>query len=134
MKFGPLTIHQNGHVVKRLRATPKPLLHAPGGIGHSLENVRLSLHLERFECNERFSAAIQCIIRFPEFGYELNRETPCEMRAGQAHGAALLQTMCLSVDFEHAHDTVMEVEYFMGSESLEKHSVNIRFPAQIGPQ
>jgi hypothetical protein len=134
MKYGPLTIHQNGKVVKSLQATPKPELSASSWVAHSLENVRLSLHLERFESNEPFSAQMKCIIRLPEFGFELTKDTVCEMRAGQTHGSAVASAMCISLDFEHVHDTVMEVEYFMGEESLEKQSVNIRFLSQVTAQ
>jgi hypothetical protein len=130
-KYGPLTIHQNGQVVKSLQATPTPVVSSSSRIAHSLENVRLSLHLERFESPERFSADIQCIFRFPEYGYELKQNTPCEMRAGQTHGAAVVQATCICVDFEDAHDTVMEVEYLMGEESLDKQLVNIKFPSTV---
>jgi hypothetical protein len=128
-KYGPVTIHQNGTAVKQLAATPTPIVSKSSRIAHSLENVRLSLHLERFESKERLSAEIKCITRFPEFGYELKHNAPCEMRAGQTHGAAVVQATCICVDFENAHDTLMEVEYLLGEESLEKMTIQIKFPA-----
>lgn len=127
-KFGPVAIHQNGKPVKKLAATPTPLLARSSRIAHSLENVRLSMHLERFEAQERLSDDIKCITRFPEFGYELKFDAPCEMRIGQTHGAAVVPATCICVDFEDAHDTVMEVEYLLGEESLAKISVPIKFP------
>jgi hypothetical protein len=129
IKYGPLTIHQNGQVVKTFQATPTPVVGRATHVAHSLENVRLSLHLERFESAERYSADILCIIRFPEYGYELKQDTPCEMRAGQTHGAAVMQVTCICVDFQDPHDTVMEIEYQMDGASVDHQSVNIKFPA-----
>jgi hypothetical protein len=134
-KYGPLTIHQNGVAVDYLSATPTPVVAAKSRIAHSLENVRLSLHIERFESQERYSVALTCIMRFPEYGYELKHSAPCEMRAGQLHGAAAVPATCIGVDFESAHDTVMEIEYSLGEESLAKMSIPVRFPqAQAEPQ
>lgn len=127
-KFGPVAIHQNGKPVKKLAATPTPLVAASSHIAHSLENVRLSMHLERFESSERLSDDIKCILRFPEYGVELKHDAPCEMRVGQTHGAAVVPATCICVDFENAHDTVMEVEYLLGEESLAKISIPIKFP------
>lgn len=130
-KYGPLTIHQNGVVVEHLSATPTPVISARSRIAHSLENVRLSLHLERFESQERFSATLTCIMRFPEYGYELKHNAPCEMRVGQTHGAAVVPATCICVDFESAHDTVMEIEYSIADESLAKMTVAVKFPPNI---
>ncbi len=126
--YGPLTIHQNGKPVKQLAATPTPVVAASSRIAHSLENVRLSLHVERFESQDRYSTDITCITRFPEYGYELKHRAPCEMRVGQTHGAAVVQATCICVDFEDAHSTLMEVEYLLGEESLAVISVPIKFP------
>lgn len=128
IKYGPLTIHQNGQIVKTFHATPTPVVGRATHVAHSLENVRLSLHVERFDSQERYSADMICIIRFPEYGYELKQATPCEMRAGQTHGAAVVQVTCICVDFQNPHDTVMEVEYLMDDVSLDKQTVNIKFP------
>jgi hypothetical protein len=128
IKYGPLTIHQNGQIVKTFQATPTPVVGRSTHVAHSLENVRLSLHVERFESQERYSADMTCIIRFPEYGYELKQQTPCEMRAGQTHGTAVVPVTCICVDFQDPHDTVMEVEYLMGDASLDKQSVSIKFP------
>jgi hypothetical protein len=128
IKYGPLTIHQNGQIVKTFHATPTPVVGRSTHVAHSLENVRLSLHVERFESKERYSADITCIIRFPEYGYELKQQTPCEMRAGQTHGAAVVQVTCICVDFQDPHDTVMEVEYLMDDQTLDRQAVNIKFP------
>lgn len=130
-KYGPLTIHQNGKMVTSLQATPASGMNSAGRVAHSLENVRLSLHLERFDSQERFSADMTCIIRFPEYGYELKQAAPCEMRAGHAHGSAVVQPKCICVDFEDAHNTEMEIEYLIGDQSLDKQLVNIKFPAQV---
>mgnify|MGYP007037737049 CR=1 FL=1 len=127
-KYGPLTIHQNAKAVKVLMATPTPVIGASSHIAHSLENVRLSLHVERFESQERFSEDIICITRFPEYGYELKHSAPCEMRVGQTHAAAVVQSTCICVDFEDFHDTTMEVEYSRGEESLAVIAVSIKFP------
>lgn len=127
--YGPLTIHQNGKAVKQILATPTPVVSKSSRIAHSLENVRLSLHIERFESAERYSSDIVCIMRFPEYGYELKQSTPCEMRIGQTHGTAVVQATCICVDFEDAHSTTMEVEYTLGEESLSKIEVAIKFPA-----
>jgi hypothetical protein len=129
-KYGPLTIHQNGTAVKSLAATPTPVVAKSSRIAHSLENVRLSLHVERFESQERYSTTITCITRFPEYGYELKHKAPCEMRAGQTHGAAIVQATCICVDFEDAHNTSMEVEYLIGEESLAKIAVPVKFPEE----
>lgn len=128
-KYGPLTIHQNGKPVKTLMATPTPVVSATPRIAHSLENVRLSLHVERFESQERYSSDITCIIRFPEYGYETKHGAPCEMRAGQTHGAAIVQATCICVDFDEAHNTQMEVEYSFNEESLAVITVPIKFPS-----
>ena len=76
IKYGPLTIHQNGQVVKTFLATPTPVVGRSPHVAHSLENVRLSLHVERFGAKERYSVDITCIIRFPEYGYELKQQIP----------------------------------------------------------
>lgn len=130
--YGPLTIHQNGKPVKELQATPTPVVSKSSRIAHSLENVRLSLHLERFESVERLSSDLTCITRFPEYGYEVKHKAPCEMRIGQTHGAAVVQATCICVDFEDAHSTKMEVEYLQGEESLATMSVTIKFPSIEG--
>jgi hypothetical protein len=127
-KYGPLAIHQNGIAAKSLAATPTPVIGSSSHIAHSLENVRLSLHVERFDATERLSSNIICITRFPEFGYELKHIAPCEMRVGQTHGAAVVQATCMCIDFEIAHDTVMEVEYFLDSESIAVASIPVKFP------
>jgi hypothetical protein len=129
IKYGPVTVHQNGTAVKQLAATPTPIVSKSSRIAHSLENVRLSMHLERFESPERLSAEIKCITRFPEFGYELKHNAPCEMRVGQTHGAAVVQATCICVDFENARDTTMEVEYMLGDESLTIMTIPIKFPS-----
>lgn len=128
-KFGPLSIHQNGIAVKHLTATLTPLIGRESHLAHSLENVRLSLHVERFDATERLSADIICITRFPEYGYEIKHVTPCEMRVGQTHGTAVVQSTCMCIDFENAHDTVLEVEYWLGEESISLVSIPIKFPA-----
>lgn len=127
-KYGPLTIHQNGTAVKLLAATAMPVVAKASHVAHALENVRLSLHVERFESVERLSADIWAITRFPEYGFEVRHKTPCEMRVGQTHGAAVVQATCICLDFPDAHDTNMEVEYFLGEESLAKIDVAIKFP------
>jgi hypothetical protein len=127
-KFGPITVHQTGTMTKELAATPTPIVSSHGHFAHSLENVRLSMHVERFESAERFSADFKCITRFPDFGYELKHNAPCEMRVGQTHGAAVVQATCICVDFENACDTHMEVEYLLEEESLDKLLVPIKFP------
>ncbi|HMW93235.1 MAG TPA: hypothetical protein PKE54_24615 [Candidatus Obscuribacter sp.] len=131
-KYGPVTIHQNGIAAKQLAATPTPVVALSSRIAHSLENVRLSMHLERFESVERLSVDIKCITRFPEYGYELKHNAPCEMRIGQTHGAAVVQATCICVDFHDAHDTLMEVEYLLDDESLAKMSIPIKFPPVAG--
>ena len=130
-KYGPLTIHQNGKMVTSLQATPTSGVNSAGRVAHSLDNVRLSLHLERFDSQAPFSADMTCIIRFPEYGYELKHAAPCQMRAGHAHGSAVVQPTSICVDFEDAHDTQMEVEYLTDEQSLDKQSVNIKFPSQV---
>jgi len=128
-KYGPLSIHQNGIAVKHLTATLTPVIGRESHLAHSLENVRLSLHVERFDATERLSSDIICITRFPEYGYEIKHITPCEMRVGQTHGTAVVQSTCMCIDFENAHDTVLEVEYSLGEESISQASIPIKFPA-----
>ena len=132
-RYGPLTIHQNGIAVKHLTATPTPLIGKESCLAHSLENVRLSLHVERFDATERLSSDISCITRFPEYGYESKHLTPCEMRVGQTHGTAVVQSTCLCMNFESAHDTVFEVEYSLGDESISLVSIPVKFPV-INPE
>lgn len=127
-KYGPITIHQNGVPAKQLAATPTPLIGRASHLAHSLENVRLSLHVERFDATERLSSDIICITRFPEYGFEIKHLAPCDMRVGQTHGAAVVQATCMCIDFENAHDTVMELEYSLGSESLAAASIAVKFP------
>lgn len=131
IKYGPLTILQNGKVVKELRATPTPVVSASTRVAHSLENVRLSLHLERFRSMDPYRADIICITRFPEYGYECKHDAPCDMRVGQTHGAAVVQATCICVDFHDAHDTTMEIEFTADGESLDKAVVNIQFPQNM---
>lgn len=128
-KYGPLSIHQNGIAVKHLTATLTPVIGRESHLAHSLENVRLSLHVERFDATERLSSDITCITRFPEYGYEIKHITPCEMRVGQTHGTAVVQSTCMCIDFENAHDTVLEVEYSLGEDSISQASIPIKFPA-----
>lgn len=128
-RYGPLSIHQNGIAVKHLMATPTPLIGRQSHLAHSIENVRLSLHVERFDATDRLSSDIICITRFPEYGYEIKHLTPCEMRIGQTHGTAVVQSTCMCMDFENAHDTVLEVEYLLGEESISLVSIPIKFPS-----
>lgn len=127
-RYGPLTIHQNGLVVKQLIATPTPVIGKDSRLAYSLENVRLSLHVERFDSTSRLSSDILCITRFPEYGYETKHLTPCEMRAGQTHGAAVVQSTCLCMDFEDVHDTILEVEYSLAEESVSLVTIMVKFP------
>lgn len=127
-KYGPLSIHQNGIAVKHLSATLSPLIGRESHLAYALENVRLSLHVERFDARERLSSDITCITRFPEYGYEIKHLTPCEMRVGQTHGTAVVQSSCMCMDFEDAHDTVLEVEYSLGEDSISLVSIPIKFP------
>lgn len=129
-KYGPLAVHQNGIAVKQLTATRAPLIGRVSHLAYSLENVRLSLHVERFDASERLSSDIVCITRFPEYGYEIKHMTPCEMRVGQTHGTAVVQATCMCIDFEDAHDTIMEVEYSLDNESVSATSIPVTFPAQ----
>jgi hypothetical protein len=129
-RYGPLSIHQNGIAVKYLTATPRPLIGKESYPVHTVENVRLSLHVERFDATDRLSSDITCITRFPEFGYENKHQAPCEMRAGQTHGTAVVQTTSMCMDFDNAHDTVLEVEYSFGEESISLVSIPIKFPAE----
>lgn len=132
--YGPLTIHQNGKLVKHVVATPTPVVSKSSRVAHSLENVRLSLHIERTESAERYSSNIVCIMRFPEYGYELKQNTPCEMRIGQTHGTAVVPATCICVDFEDAHSTTMELEYLLDDESLARIEVAIKFPADAAAE
>ena len=127
-RYGPLSIHQNGIAVKHLSATPTPLIGRQSHVAHSLENVRLSLHVERFDATDRLSSNIICITRFPEYGYEIKHLTPCDMRVGQTHGTAVVQATCMCMDFENAHDTVLEVEYSLGEDSISLVQIPIKFP------
>lgn len=127
-KYGPVTVHQNGVAARHLAATPTPVVGTSSHIAHSLENVRFSLHLERFDAAEKLSVDLKCITRFPEYGYELKHNAPCEMRLGQMHGAAVVQATCICVDFENPHNTTMEIEYMLGEESLIKLTLPVRFP------
>jgi|694.fasta_scaffold116290_2 hypothetical protein len=127
-KYGPLSIHQNGIAVKYLAATRTPLIGRESHLAYSLENVRLSLHVERFDATERLSSDIICITRFPEYGFEIKHLTPCDMRVGQTHGTAVVQSTCICMDFENVHDTVLEVEYSLGEESVTLVSIPVKFP------
>lgn len=127
-RYGPLTIHQNGIAVKTLMATPTPLIGKQSHLAYSLENVRLSLHVERFDATERLSSDIICVTRFPEYGFESKHLTPCEMRVGQTHGTAVVQSTCMCMDFENMHDTVLEVEYSLGDESISLVTIPVKFP------
>jgi hypothetical protein len=131
INYGPLTVHQNGKPVKYLAATPTPVVAKSSHIAHSLENVRLSLHIERFEAQERLSSELTCVMRFPEYSYELKHTAPYEMRAGQTHGAAVVQATCICLDFEDAHGTPMELEYFSGEVSLATMSFPVKFPSDL---
>ncbi len=127
-RYGPLSIHQNGIAVKLLAATLTPVIGRESHLAHALENVRLSLHVERFDATERLSSDITCITRFPEYGYESKHLAPCEMRVGQTHGTAVVQSTCMCMDFENAQDTVLEVEYSLGEESISLVSIPVKFP------
>lgn len=131
-KYGPLSVHQNGIAVKQLAATPTPLFGKASHLAHSLENVRLSLHVERFDATERLSSDIVCITRFPEYGFEFKHLAPCEMRVGQTHGTAVVQATCMCIDFENARDTFMEIEYSLGQESISLVTIPVKFPAKQG--
>ena len=95
-KYGPVTIHQSGVIAKELQATPVKDKEK----AFALANVRISMHLERFDSTEKLSVEMLCVTRFPEFSHELKHKAPCEMRAGQTHGAAVVQATAISVDFE----------------------------------
>jgi hypothetical protein len=123
-KYGPITIHQNGVIAKELAATAvKDKANA-----FVLANVRISMHLERYESTEKLSVETVCVTRFPDFAHEQKHNAPCEMRAGQTHGAAVVLATSIPVDFENGHDTTMEVEYFLGEESLCTTSIPLKFP------
>ena len=129
-KYGPLSTHQKGAAAKELAATPTPAVASAKVTGtHSLENVRLSLHLERYEAVEAFMEDIKCILRFPEFEFEINLDAPCAMRVGQLHGAAVVPATRLCMDFKNGRDTVMEVEFMLGDKSVAKYSIPVKFPA-----
>lgn len=127
-RYGPLSIHQNGVAVKCFTATSTPVIGRESHLAHALENVRLSLHVERFDATDRLSSDIVCITRFPEYGYESKHLAPCEMRVGQTHGTAVVQSNCMCIDFENVRDTVMEVEYSLGEDSISLVSIPIKFP------
>jgi hypothetical protein len=130
-KYGPVSIHQNGKPVKEVAATPTPIESDSTRVAHALENLRLSMHIERFESLERLADEVKCIMRLPEYGWELKHNATCEMRIGQTHGAAVVQAKRIPLDFDDGHDTQMEVEYFLGEESLAKILVPITFPQAV---
>jgi hypothetical protein len=123
-KYGPITIHQNGVIAKELAASAVK----DKADSFVLAKVRISMHLERYESAEKLSVEPVCVIRFPDFSHEQKQPAPCEMRAGQTHGAAVVIATNIPVDFENGHDTTMEVEYFLGEESLCATSLPIKFP------
>ncbi len=127
-KYGTVTIHQKGVAAKHFTITSK--IEGDRRL-YTLENVRLSMHLERFEAIEPFFEDIKCITRFPEFDHQLKHDAPCRMRVGQTHGAAaVVATISLS-EFENLRDTIMEVEYIRGEESLNTLTVQIKFPEEV---
>jgi hypothetical protein len=123
-KYGPVTIHQNGVLAKELAATPLK----DSKDSFVLANVRLSMHIERYASEEQLSVEPTCVLKFPDFSTEIKHSAPCDMRAGQSHGAAVVKATNISVDFENGHDTTMEVEYLLGEESLCTTSIQIKFP------
>lgn len=119
-KYGGVTIHQKGIAAKQLTITPTDAACA-------LENVRLSMHVERYEAVEPFLEDIECITRFPEFDREFKHEAPCRMRIGQTHGCAAVPSTTIPLDFENVRDTMMEIEYKRGEESLATHTIQVKF-------
>lgn len=124
VKYGPITIHQNGVIAKELAATPAK----DKADSFILANARLSMHIERFSGEDKATVEPVCITRFPDFGHEVQHKALCEMRAGQTHGAAVVLATNIGVDFENGHDTIMEVEYKLGEDSLCSVSIPIKFP------
>lgn len=129
IKYGPLTIHQNGVIVKELAVTPLSSSNGNGST-HRLENMRLSLHLERFQAIEPFLEEVKCTISFPELGYALSQDAPCLMKVGYTHGSSVVSAQPIMLSLENSRDTVMEVEYFLGESSLTKLTIPVKVPEQ----
>ena len=125
-KYGPLTIFQKGAPVKEISAQPVPENKKENGGTHMLESMRISLHLERFQGIDPFLEEIKCTISIPEIGYKLTHESPCQMRIGITHGAAVVSTETLFLDFENTNDKVMELEFYLGETQVIKQGVPIK--------
>lgn len=123
-RYGPVTIHQNGVIAKELAATAGKEKKE----SYALEKVRISMHVERYGSEESLSLEPTCVTRFRDFRHEFTHNAQCDMRAGQTHGAAVVQATSINVDFENGHDTIMEVEFLLGEESVCTVSIPIKFP------
>lgn len=122
-KYGPLNIHHQGKAVREL--FPVPLLNTKGAT-HCLENLRLSLHLERFEGNEPFLEDIKCVIRFPDLELEIRHDAPGAMRIGFTHGCAVVMIDKICLNLSDKKETAMLVEYFLAETSLTQISIPVK--------
>lgn len=125
-KYGPLTIFQKGTAVKELAAQPVSGQENENGGTHMLDSLRISLHLERFQGIEPFLEEIKCIISISEGDYKLGHDAHCQMRVGITHGSAVVCTQPIFLKFANTGDPVMEIEYFLGENSVTKLSVPIK--------
>ena len=123
-KYGPLTINQKGANVKELNATLAPVENK-----HVLENVRVSLHLERYEGLEPFLEKLKCKVTLPEFGYELNYDAHGAMKLGFTHGTAVVAIERIVLDSSDIKDTVMDIEFFLDDNSVTKITLPVKVPA-----
>lgn len=119
-KYGPVSIHQGGAFAKELAVTES------NANLQSVENIRVSLHLERFEGLVPFSEELECVANFPELGLQVKHQVLCQMRVGQTHGAAAFQTTYVCVDMTSASQSVVEFEFFQGEKSLIKTALPLR--------
>jgi hypothetical protein len=122
-KYGPITIHQNGKFIKHLAAIP-----VGKSSSYVLENVRLSCHLERAESQEKLEVETRCVVRFPGHEGDQTFKAPCEIRVGHIHGSAVVPSTRIEVNFEAAEETTMEVEFYVGEESVAKWAMPVDFP------
>lgn len=120
-KYGPVAVHQNGSFAKELSVSPSKTDEE-----YSIENVRISLHLERFEALIPFTEELECVARFPASEYTVRHPLLCQMRIGQTHGAAAFQTSYIAVAMQAASDSVVEIEFVQAEKSLWKMTLPLR--------
>ncbi len=128
IKYGPITVKQNGKVVQELVATPAVAADHAGWRPYSLQNVTISAGVIRFkQIDQRFYTAMTCVTRFAEYGHEFKHNAPIDLPSGISNGSAEVTSYSIPMNFKEFKDIILEIEFTLGAGP----EVSIRLPVRI---